>query len=243
MRKNNPKKVPSLVCVDSCAEHLTVVKKLTQKLLIKSDSTPSVESTDHTLDIDTSFLKTINARFPFSHSSDNDSPESPEFSQILDELNNQMSTILACRILHFLDPRTELRPGLRQLHSLLRPGGKLFIVTETPFIGNLSEKAREKYKKFSVQNSKTPRINDIDKNSESEWPGLITDFDEQDNNRGPNLPKLLHLFDGVVMERELVRAGFIVENLRYLDRRGDFPEFLHLDGRESLGVIARKPFE
>ena len=52
--------------------------------------------------------------------------------------DGSVDTVLACRILHFLRPEI-LREGLKQIHKWLAPGGKLFVVTETPFVKHLQE--------------------------------------------------------------------------------------------------------
>ena len=74
------------------------------------------------------------------------------------------------------------------------------------------------------------------------FPGFIEDFSVFDDslNKGGRVPFAIHFFDIDIMKRELELAGFEVEDLRYLDRSKDFPEFLQWDGRESLGAVGVK---
>ena len=44
-----------------------------------------------------------------------------------------------------------------------------------------------------------------------------------------------------VLEKVLCKTKFEIEHLSYIDRLGQFPNDLLLDGRESVGVIAVKP--
>jgi len=105
----------------------------------------------------------------------------------------------------------------------------------------LSDEFREQY------GEKIKRIyNETDILTDEEvyfFPGVISDFANQDQRKGKNLPPMLHLFCDVILKRELELAGFEIEFLEYLDRRKDFPEFLWLDGRESIGAIAKKGVE
>jgi hypothetical protein len=48
------------------------------------------------------------------------------------------------------------------------------------------------------------------------------------------------LLDDAVLARACSGAGLEVERA-WLYRREDLPESLYLDGRESVGVVARKP--
>jgi hypothetical protein len=59
-----------------------------------------------------------------------------------------------------------------------------------------------------------------------------------DRSVAPSFLNPFDLWQGV----ELCKmAGFVVESESYIDRKGDFPPEFCFDGRESAGVIARKP--
>ena len=73
------------------------------------------------------------------------------------------------------------------------------------------------------------------------WPGLAdvtSDFEVA--GRSENLPDFMHFFDLDTMAKVLFKVGFSIEKISYIDRFDCFPKDLLFDGRESLGVIAKK---
>ena len=54
------------------------------------------------------------------------------------------------------------------------------------------------------------------------------------------VPPWLHVFDDGVLSAAVRQAGFVVEWTRMFSRTG-LPDFCRLDGRENLGLVARKP--
>ncbi len=55
-----------------------------------------------------------------------------------------------------------------------------------------------------------------------------------------NLPGVVNWFDTNTMARAVMEAGFEIERLSYIDRKGVFPDDVLLDGKESVGVVAVK---
>ncbi len=148
-----------------------------------------------------------------------------------DELNLPTSTVscaLACRVIHFFDGDT-IRHALAKLYDWIKPGGKLAVVVETPYV-----------KPF------IPILNEYERRVKSgmEWPGCFDNIHEIYAKYAPELvskvPPLLHYLDENILRREIEKAGFIIEKCHTINRT-DFPEWLRLDGRESCGVIAYKP--
>ncbi|MDF1797225.1 MAG: hypothetical protein P1U63_11885 [Coxiellaceae bacterium] len=132
---------------------------------------------------------------------------------------------MCSRVLHFFDGES-IEVILKKIRNWLVQGGELFIIVETPFLGN--------WTKF------IPIYNNNKKNN-AKWPGyaeVTTVF--EDSGRASNLPEFMHFFDIDTMARVLSDCGFSVERISYIDRATTFPEDLLLDGRESLGVIAKK---
>ena len=70
------------------------------------------------------------------------------------------------------------------------------------------------------------------------WPGWISRIGAFSTHRQlSQMPRSMHLLDD--LRRSAEEAGLIVEQT-FLYRRRDFPTSLALDGRESVGLIARR---
>ncbi|KTD32707.1 class I SAM-dependent methyltransferase [Legionella israelensis] len=135
--------------------------------------------------------------------------------------------ILICRVLHFFTG-TKINESLALLGKLLSPGGKIYIVCETPYLKNWQKFIPEFHKR-------------IEKGME--WPGEITNPSEYESSgRSSSLPKFVHWITKEVLERSLEKAGFKIERAEYINRLGQFPEDLLLPeyGKESVGAIGLK---
>jgi SAM-dependent methyltransferase len=160
---------------------------------------------------------------------------------------NSLEAIHASHILEYLNG-DEVEQGLANCFRWLRPGGKLFILTYTIYILEL---ANDKF-----QTEYDERIK-----AKVKWPGYLEDFDKfcdsadqgqtsgepKDNKDKIDaddspFPSALHMYDLPILKRYLETLGFIIEHADYLDGRsnGAVKETFH-DGREYVGVIARKP--
>lgn len=143
-----------------------------------------------------------------------------------DEINfssNSLGSILICRVLHFFDGPTIIK-GIKKTYDWLSPGGKLAIVTETPYLGN--------FRNFIP-------IYERRVSEGCEWPGFIDDVMAIAPDRGKNLPSQIHFLDPIILSRIVKQCGFIVESADFFSRP-EFPRDLQLDGRESVGIIAIK---
>ncbi|MDR3504325.1 MAG: class I SAM-dependent methyltransferase [Legionella sp.] len=138
--------------------------------------------------------------------------------------NKYFDAILICRVLHFFSG-AKIEESLALMSQLLAPGGKIYIVCETPFLKN--------WQRFIPEfNSRLE--------SDMEWPGEITDPAAfESSGRATSLPKFVHWITKEILERSLVRAGFSIEHSEYINRKGQFPEDLLLPeyGKESVGAI------
>lgn len=148
------------------------------------------------------------------------------FPEELSELpKNYFDAILICRVLHFFKGE-KIEKSLKQLSACLKPGGKLFVVCETPFLMN--------WKKFIPEYKK--RVSDGLK-----WPGEIKNpADYESSGRVASLPTFVHWITKEILERSLNKSQLDIEHLSYINRRDQFPSDLLLDGRESVGAIAIK---
>ena len=138
--------------------------------------------------------------------------------------------ILMSHILQFLDG-DEIMSGFSKIYTWLKPDGRLFISTYTPYYKNL--------KKYIP-------IYEAKKREGHPWPGFIEDrhlYRESPLPIQENMPaERIHLFDVHTVSRELEKVGFIIERAEMFGgvERG-VPEIFVLDGYEMLGIIARKP--
>lgn len=128
-------------------------------------------------------------------------------------------------VVHFLTGK-QLDLGLRQIARWLRPGGRLFLQAVTPFqaifMGFLPE--YERRRQAGVR-----------------WPGYIPKLSEFARHRQfSQMPRSVHLLDVEILSRAASDAGLEIERCWYF-RRADQPREILLDGRESVGLIARSP--
>jgi SAM-dependent methyltransferase len=132
--------------------------------------------------------------------------------------------ILASRVIHFL-AGDDLRAALAAMFGWLAPGGRLFLVADTPYM---------------------PGWNDIAPSYEAAkaageaWPGFIPDFARyrRNNTDAGTGPAFLNTLDPDILARECARAGFAVDRAEFfgLQRLGAASS-----GREHAACVARKP--
>lgn len=146
------------------------------------------------------------------------------FPKDLDLKPGSIGSVLVCRVLHFFDGPA-IESAARILFRWLASGGKVFIVAETPYLKN--------FRTFIP-------IYEARKAAKNPWPGFVDDVMAIAPERGASLPPTIHFLDPEVLTRVFTEAGFVVEKAETI-ARPDFPEDLQFDGRESVGMIARKP--
>ncbi|WP_139488133.1 non-ribosomal peptide synthetase [Brevibacillus dissolubilis] len=142
--------------------------------------------------------------------------------------DGRFNAIHASRVIHFLSPE-EVRLTLSKMYRWLKPGGKIFLSTDSPYFGYWQSKAPEYEER---------------KRKGDPWPCFIENvyehFDPADVVGGPSL---INALDPEVFERECLAAGFMVEKCGFfssvgVDRRAQHaPE----EGMEHVGIIAQKP--
>lgn len=131
--------------------------------------------------------------------------------------------ILICRVLHFFSGK-EIELAIKRATSWLKPGGRIYVVGETPYLKN--------WKSF---------IPDYEarKNKGAKWPGYIEQPSLYEKNRTANLPSSVHWLDEHVLKRTFKMFNLKIIKSGTLNRT-DFPDDLRLDGRESVGIIGEK---
>lgn len=132
------------------------------------------------------------------------------------------AAILCSRVVHFLLP-DELRASLRAMREWLKPGGRLFVIADSPYTGFWSTASADYERR---------------KAAGEEFPCFIADIGTFF--RGGRVPEgmlgYLNPMDPETLRREVEAAGLVAEESGYAGRRADGS-----DGRNHAGVIARRP--
>ncbi len=147
------------------------------------------------------------------------------FPSNLDFPSHTFTAILSSNMFHYLTG-DEIEEGILNMYSWLKPGGKAFVITASPyaflwqeFIPLFEERHRQGMK----------------------WPGYTADLSIFKNNkRFPQIPKFIHFLNIDILSRAFSKLGFIIEKSGYCPR-SSWPIDFQLDGRESVGLIAVKP--
>ena len=148
------------------------------------------------------------------------------FPNEFDFPENTFDAISIIRVLHFFHPN-EIQNSMKTLFKWLKPGGKLFVLNETPFLKNTQ--------KF------IPIYENRLKSNSIEWPSFCEDVSKYVEIYSSNLPKFLLFFTPEMLIREFKKSKFDIEKVSFVNQK-EFPKTLVLDGRESCGGIAIKPF-
>ncbi|OGV17556.1 MAG: hypothetical protein A2X47_11580 [Lentisphaerae bacterium GWF2_38_69] len=139
---------------------------------------------------------------------------------------NTFDAILAARVMQYLLPR-DLIKALKKIRLWLKPKGKLFLVTKTPYIKMLSTFITT----YERRKSRGDR-----------WPGVIKDFNQRFNHDisiSHIVPKFIHVFDPDILKRACIECGLIIEECSFINRK-DLPLDIRLTGKEEVGLIAHK---
>jgi SAM-dependent methyltransferase len=135
-----------------------------------------------------------------------------------------LGAINAARVLHFLTG-AEIEKGVREMYDWLLPGGKVFALAQTPWVGNMLE-CLPMYES---------------RKGKERWPGEMRHLHRLFRHpTAIHLPDFVHCLDQDVLGTVFTSAGFAIEKLEVFRRR-DCPPEIYMDGRENVGLIARKP--
>lgn len=137
-----------------------------------------------------------------------------------------LAAIHSCFVFHFLTG-DEVAQAVALMYRWLQPGGKVFIITRSPY-----QKSLEKF---------IP-IYEARKRSGDFWPGYIEDvsaYIQADMMR--NVPTKISVVDAEILKNIFQREGFHIEKAEEFDVGDGVPDHNKLDGRETVGLIARKP--
>lgn len=138
--------------------------------------------------------------------------------------DNVFGAILACRVLHLITP-AKLKSSVSLFYRWLQPGGKLFIIADTPYLRFIKDF-------IPIYEERLKRG--------LKWPGWIPNLPFFLRGRHSDVPTWANFLDVPVLKRIFEQSKFIIEKIGYI-ARDDFPEDVRLDGRESVGIILFKP--
>ncbi|HEY3441138.1 MAG TPA: class I SAM-dependent methyltransferase [Paludibaculum sp.] len=137
----------------------------------------------------------------------------------------KLGAVHASNVFHFLTGN-QLEYGFRAIARWLQPGGRLFVQAATPYQAPFAAFLPEYRRRLAAG---------------EKWPGWIPKISLYSSHRQlSQMPRSLHLLDDAILTRTALAAGLEIERA-WLFRRADLPATLHLDGRESVALIARKP--
>jgi SAM-dependent methyltransferase len=138
----------------------------------------------------------------------------------------RFGAILCSRVLHFLTGE-QIDTTVAKMATWLRPGGRLYIVADTPygiwrkFIATFEEGKRKGLR----------------------WPGMMVGLHNwlpvPGSKKRIEKPAFMNLLDAELLARICTDAGLRVERATFIDR-SDFAGLGALDGRENAGVLAIK---
>ena len=129
--------------------------------------------------------------------------------------------ILAARVLHFLDGR-QIETTVEKMFDWLAPGGRLYLVTDSPYTGPWYTHAK---------------IYEQKKAAGDPWPGFVSDYRAllPDSTDPEGHPNFINPLDPDILTRVCSEAGFDIISAEFLS--GSTPR---AKGNEHAGIIARK---
>lgn len=140
----------------------------------------------------------------------------------VDFATGRFGAILASRVFHFLDGE-QIGTTLRKMHTWLRPGGRVYIVADTPYTGPWYIHAA-RYEERKAAGDLWPGFCD-------DYAGLLPEGTDPEGH-----PDFINPLDPDILSRECTAAGFNVIRATLLSASTP-----RAQGNEHAGVIAEKP--
>ncbi|OJX03039.1 MAG: hypothetical protein BGO76_00565 [Caedibacter sp. 38-128] len=136
---------------------------------------------------------------------------------------NSLGAVLASGVLHFVSGE-ELIEALNQIYKWLKPGGKFFLATSTPYT-----KIFQNFLPYYIARKK----------SGHPWPGFIENTADYIPSIADMIPKSINLLDKDIVETLVTKVGFKIERISSFSI-SKIANDINCEGNEILGVIAIK---
>ena len=135
---------------------------------------------------------------------------------------NSFGALLAARVLHFLNG-DEVTATIRKMYQWLRPGGRAYLVADSPYVGPWRDRAPEYERRKAAGDP---------------WPAFYDDYVRFLPPGTPQSehPDYINPMDPDVLSRVCEEAGFEILEAKFL--RGGTP---NSSDRDHAGVTAVKP--
>ena len=139
----------------------------------------------------------------------------------IDFAPGSFGAILASRVLHFLTG-AEVEETVRKMAAWLEPGGRVFLVADSPYTGPWKAAAPD-YERRKAEGDP--------------WPGWLDDYTHYvpDSDNIAKSPAPINPMDPDILRRVCQEAGLEVVEARWLSSSTKYAT-----GRDHAGVIARK---
>ena len=136
---------------------------------------------------------------------------------------SSFGAILAARVFHFLDGK-QIEETLENMYRWLKPGGRLYLIVDTPYAGGPWYKYVGRYEKRKA-------AGDL-------WPGFVDDYADllPEGIDPAEHPDFINPMDTDILARVCANAGFTVLSTATLSG-----STANAKGNEHAGIIASKP--
>jgi SAM-dependent methyltransferase len=140
----------------------------------------------------------------------------------IDFEEQRFGAILSSRMFHFLRG-DEIETTIAKMYRWLRPGGRLFLIADTPYAGVLRQCVPEYLQR---------------KLSGERWPGFIADYAPYMPRGSKRVdPPFINLMDPDILSDVCLRAGFSIELAEFMPRIAKLSD-ADPQGRDHVGLVA-----
>ena len=134
--------------------------------------------------------------------------------------------ILCSRVLHFLEGG-DIELSVSKMYRWLRPGGKAFLIVDTPYSGATKDRVVPEYERKKALNDP--------------WPGFMPHFEKYmpSDSSIKFDTSFIHLMDPDTLVRVCEQAGFTIESKGFMARIANLSR-ADAQGRDHAVVVAVK---